>query len=155
METSIRISEIAKIVKSVSGADGAIRKRNIIRINSKVDGLFEVLAYSLGMIDPGFKVSDIDRPVFCIAPPRIYKDWDDLMRYYLRHPGGEDDNIVVTHYFLRQQKIEEREDWHYILAKQYRVGNELYLIHQFYDEEAFDESSYIRFRHNRKDGNTD
>lgn len=146
METSIRIGDIVKVIKSVSNTDGAVRKRNIINANKDVLGLFKVLTYSLGMIKPGYRLSDIDRPIFYIAPPKIYDKWDDLMCYYLRHPDGGDDNILVTYFFLRQQPKQEREMWHDVLSKRYEMGSETYIKHQFYEEEEFDESSYIRFR---------
>lgn len=150
MEASVRIEDILKVIKSVSLADGAVRKKNIIKANEGMSGLFNVLAYSLGMISPGYNLKDIDRPIFYIAPPKKYKDWDDLMQYYLRHPKGGDDNILVTYFFLREQPKNERKAWHDVLAKSHEMGNETYLKHQFYEEEKFDESSYIRFRNKSK-----
>ena len=145
METSICIKDITDVINAVSNTDGAVRKKNIIKANSGMPGLLNILAYSLGMIEPGYKLSEIDRPIFYVAPPKRYDKWDDLMCYYLRHPTGGDDNILVTYFFLREQPKQELSLWHYILSKQYRIGSEIYLKHQFYEEEKFDESSYIRF----------
>lgn len=152
METSVRIDDIINVIKSAANADGAVRKKNILKANESMPGLMSVLAYLLGMINPGYKLTDIDRPIFYIAPPKKYKDWDDLMQYYLRHPKGGDDNILVTYFFLREQPKNEREAWHSVLAKSLKMGNETYLKHAFYEEEKFDESSYIRFRHKIQTG---
>ena len=153
MEASLRIKDILNVIKSLSNTTGAVRKKNILNANKDMPGLFKVLAYSLGMIKPGYKLSDIDRPIFYVAPPKIYSEWDDLMCYYLRHPTGGDDNILVTYFFLRQQSKQERGMWHDVLSKRYEIGDKIYIKHQFYEEEKFEnESSYIRFRHKIQGG---
>ena len=146
METSVRINEITQVIVSVANTEGAVRKRNILSANVEMPGLMSKVAYLLGMIPPGFKENLIVKPLFYVAEPRLMESWDDLMIWFLRHPKGGEDNILIAQRYLRSKHRYERKQWEDILAKKYRLGNELYLIHYFFEEEKFNESTYLRYR---------
>lgn len=133
-------------MRSVAGAEGGVRKKNILLANKEMPGLPSITAYLLGLITPGFRTDKIVNPVFYIAKPRVQSSWDDLMNYFIRHPKGGEDNMLAAQLFIRDQPRKDRQMWEDILAKRYKLSWEQYLRHHLFNEEETNESTYFRFR---------